>query len=565
MPVPNDRSPRGSGGSGHGGYGPGGYGSGHRGGYGPSHYDSFSCGWYYAGGRYYHGDGYYYSPYGAGLGFRRSSRPGRTVYPSSSQKNRQPVFFPPVPPPLDTPIPSQAMPDSGLVAPSELAAFVADPFYAPLSTRLAQGNLTAPLRRRLDAYRAEKAELQAQLHEKLAAVASADASAKENALADFAREQTPRIAALEVSAERLRGDLLRGGLVGLTSGTGDWNEHRTWRLGADRLTRDDDESLVPEFRVMRAAVYYEEALAPAQRRLLQEVAMELQAQAFTPPDRTNSTDDDRLVFFSPETARIRLPADLPKDLTERLAFYRREKAMLKTELRETLFEMDRAAKPARAKALQELADMQMPRFILLEQVAEEIRRGLAGRSDRPAAGAVPGFPPELADRIDAYWKRRVALQEEFQAKLEEIGRLLPSNQFTVAPTIAGPNGEEILTIELRPMARLGDTQRLIREDIVAFNAEQQKQTKALQQEWTKIRAATGAFVAANPNVAPGKSVDRLLQDFAVASGQKAARPLYEDYATAVLQPGLSPEQRRLLFDSALQKLALPLPGGEFQP
>jgi hypothetical protein len=27
-------------------------------------------------------------------------------------------------------------------------------------------------------------------------------------------------------------------------------------------------------------------------------------------------------------------------------------------------------------------------------------------------------------------------------------------------------------------------------------------------------------------------------------------------------PGLSPEQRRLLFDAAVEKLALPLPGGE---
>ena len=37
---------------------------------------------------------------------------------------------------------------------------------------------------------------------------------------------------------------------------------------------------------------------------------------------------------------------------------------------------------------------------------------------------------------------------------------------------------------------------------------------------------------------------------------------YRDYQTAVFQPGLSPEQRRLLFDGALQKLALPLPDGQ---
>jgi hypothetical protein len=50
-----------------------------------------------------------------------------------------------------------------------------------------------------------------------------------------------------------------------------------------------------------------------------------------------------------------------------------------------------------------------------------------------------------------------------------------------------------------------------------------------------------------------------------ASIQKEARPLYTDYNVAVFQPGLSPEQRRLLFAAALQKLGLPLPGGELQP
>ena len=40
---------------------------------------------------------------------------------------------------------------------------------------------------------------------------------------------------------------------------------------------------------------------------------------------------------------------------------------------------------------------------------------------------------------------------------------------------------------------------------------------------------------------------------------------YGEYQTAVFQPGLSPEQRRLLFDAAIEKLSLPLPGGERIP
>ena len=35
---------------------------------------------------------------------------------------------------------------------------------------------------------------------------------------------------------------------------------------------------------------------------------------------------------------------------------------------------------------------------------------------------------------------------------------------------------------------------------------------------------------------------------------------YVDYQAAMLMPGLSSEQRRVLFDGGLEKLTLPLPG-----
>ena len=40
---------------------------------------------------------------------------------------------------------------------------------------------------------------------------------------------------------------------------------------------------------------------------------------------------------------------------------------------------------------------------------------------------------------------------------------------------------------------------------------------------------------------------------------------YRDYQIAVLQPGLSPEQRRLLFDAALEKIALTNPDAASAP
>lgn len=522
-------------------------------------------GCYYWGGRYYFSDGYYYSLYGDGFGFDHGRLPMRQAYGTSAGGSKLSIFFPPTPPPLDTPAPTQSVSEPGLMAPDELAAFVNDPFYAPLSTRLAQGNLTDPLRQRLEAYRVTKAELQTQLHAKLAELSSADAVAKENALATFARGQTPRLVALEAAAERLRTDFLRGGLAGLFTGTGDWNEHRSWRLGTGWPGRNPDESLVPEFRVMRAAVFYQDGLTPAQRRLLREVAMELQAQAFALTGKTSPVVDETLVFFSPDTARVRLPADLPSELAARLSAFQKEKSALKTQLRNTLFQTDRASSGERTKALKQLAAKQTPRLTALEEQAEDIRRGLARWTHGPMSPVAIAFPPDLMARVVAYRKELAALQEAVHAKIAEISLILPATQFTVVENTSGANGFSSPTLELRPTVHSTEKRQLVEEAIAAFNAEHREQAASMQKKWTKIRGATAAFAAAHPEAAPGKSLESILQDLIVASGEKDARPLYEDYATAVYQPGLSPEQRRLLFDAAVQKLALPLPGGEWQP
>jgi hypothetical protein len=47
--------------------------------------------------------------------------------------------------------------------------------------------------------------------------------------------------------------------------------------------------------------------------------------------------------------------------------------------------------------------------------------------------------------------------------------------------------------------------------------------------------------------------------------QQESEAAFRDYRTAVFEPGLSLEQRRLLFDSAVEQLNLPLPAGELQP
>jgi hypothetical protein len=60
-------------------------------------------------------------------------------------------------------------------------------------------------------------------------------------------------------------------------------------------------------------------------------------------------------------------------------------------------------------------------------------------------------------------------------------------------------------------------------------------------------------------------MDLLLRNFATQFSQQETWQRYRDYDTAVYEPGLSPEQRRLLYADALVQLDLPLPRGSKNP
>jgi len=364
VPVPGNSSPNGS----QPGNGPIG-GLPGRGGY--ATYIPYWGGYYYWDGDYYYWGGHRYVsefgsfgryPFYSGFGdvgqFDRTSTEKSTL-----------IFFPPNVPPIGAPIPPRQAPSGGITAPGELAKFIYEPFYAPLSTRLSEQDLTKKLMTRLDNYRAKRSALQSELQNKLDSLKDATPADRTQQLETFAREQTPHIAELEATAEQLRSDLLRGGLVGLFSGTGDWNQSRNWTLGTGSLARPREQTLVYEFLVMRAAVFYQDGLSPAQRRLLREVAMELQVDAFKPKVEDSTQKEPTLVFFSPETAQIKVSDDLPADLSAKIAVYKNEKSAIKTELRETLYQQDKASASRRAQALKQLAESQEPRIASLRSKA----------------------------------------------------------------------------------------------------------------------------------------------------------------------------------------------------
>ena len=443
-------------------------------------------------------------------------------------------FFPPDPPPLGAELRLFLPAVTGMPAPPELAAYANELFYPVLSTRLAAEDLPRRLQLGLAAYRAAKTELQNELRSRIAQLKDADAADQQRELAALARAQAPRIAELDTTAARFRTDLLRSGMYGALAGRGDWNDGRTWHLTSKPDEKPARDPLQMEFEVVRAAAYYQDGLSSAQRRLLREIAMELQMEIRRSTDPAQPTEGAAPIFFSPETARIRVPADLPAELAGQVAAFVAERKGLKAELREAIRNYDGATASERTRVLQQLAAKQEPRIAALEERAEDIRRGLASIPDLPGPPAPPRLPADLAARISAYRGHKLDLLKALHAVV-------------APPAPAAPPRQRAMPAQ---------------EEVAVFNREHAAQFAELKTEKDGIREALAQYMRGDHAPRDRKSIDGLLEEFENARQRQEVWEKYRDYQVAVLMPGLSPEQRRLLFDAAVEKLALPLPGGE---
>lgn len=445
--------------------------------------------------------------------------PARAAAPSPEPNAAIDIFLSPLPPVLGDPLPSRPLiPTGGRAAPTALALYVNEPFYAPLSTRLERNEVGDDLDFRLQTYRTAKTSLQAELRAHLDTLKYADPGTRQHQLAEFAREQTPRIAALEEEAEKLRADLCRHG-SGLS-------EYRRWQQRFSGVGPVIGAKSV-KLQILDFSRYYREDISPDQRRLLGEIVAE-----------QVDKDPGSLFYLSPEPARMRLPSDLPATLAAEIAAYRKEKVELENELMRAMFPPDPTASgPARAAAMQALQAAQAARVAELEASAESIRTGLAALNDPARSPDLPALSPELGERIANYRADKLALQKALLALVEHVKQGSPS------PDDPG----------------LADR---IRDAIADFTRKNAARYAAVDRTRDSIRADLARLAGAGPNPANGSSPDALLAKFSESRRQLETYWDYRDYQTAVLQPGLSPPQRRLLFDGAVEKLALPLPEEE---
>ena len=434
-----------------------------------------------------------------------------------------PVFFPPAPPPLGT-LPEIADPgDLRPVPPAELAPFAYEAFYAPLSACLASPDprdwLTDRQKQQVEAYRASKAALQAELLARLYTLREVDASSRLQDLQSFAREQTPRLVELEKTAEQLRLDLIGRG---------------NGESGIGPVIHD---KFIMTAEEMKAAVFYGRGLSPAQRRLLREMVLETPDGA---PVKTPPGPDGGWLFFTPDTARVQLPPGLPAELAAKVSAYERTKNALKIELRAAISESGGSG--STDARVQELAVRQEPQFVGLESLAEDIRRRLQGLiADPLRAPRLPLLPPELEERIAAYRKAKLDLQKALLARVQGI------------------TGQA-------PAADSAAMQEKVQQAIALFTRENAPRYAGLEKAKEEIRRDLAHVAAASPSGAGNdQSSDRLLRNFTDSLQQHELWRLYYEYRIAVFEPGLSPEQRRLLFANAVERLALPPPSGASQP
>lgn len=267
----------------------------------------------------------------------------------------------------------------------------------------------------------------------------------------------------------------------------------------------------------------------------------------------------RRILFA-ETARLLLPAGLPRPLVAQIAAHNRDKSVLKQELRDAVVKQDKASNGRRTDAFVWLAESQRARLTALADLAEDIRLGFAALPVPPPPAASP-LPPDLLARIEAYEKDRAELDDELNDRLRVVILPLPD-----APA-SFTKDEDRYRHERVNAARAATVKRVTEN----FQRENHDRYARLVQRFETISADLASVAEARIDPKTGRPLTpqtlQLRHNEAMRQFDRLGREeaIFKNYRTAMLLPGLSPEQRRLLFGAAVVGLAQALPSGEQMP
>ena len=462
-------------------------------------------------------------------------------------------FYPPRPPPLEADIPLLEPLDPGPAAPADLAAFAGEIFYPMLGASLAYGDLPKDARARLVSYRDRQQALLTRLRAGIRELKDLGPSDRAAGLAKLAQAEAAELGALEAEAESFRAALRPTNLLGEDLDSPGMERRPRWVPHAVAALPTDPADRRRESAALQYAAFYQPGLGTAQRRLLQEAALEVWDQG-RPEDPAPPAG---LLAFSPATSAIRLPGPLPGGVQAQVDAYVTAKAALKAELRNALAEPGISDRQL-AQNLQRLTAAQVGPLENLEARAEAIRRGLAALPNPAGPPAAPPLPPELTARISAYRMHKLEVLRKLRAML-------------AAPT-ASPSRSSDGSLATGPLTWMHDGSTAtevpagsLRVTVAEFDRAQSELIAALDREELSIRQALAAYVRSGNGHADRKSLNDLLRDFENARQQQELWDRYSDYHTAVLLPGLAPAQRQVLFEAGIEHLGLPLPVGEKPP
>jgi hypothetical protein len=316
--------------------------------------------------------------------------------------------------------------------------------------------------------------------------------------------------------------------------------------------------------VMRGYAYYKRGLTPPQRRLLREITLELY----------NAVDDASKaslvlpqMFFSPEPARVVFPENIPQSLSTKIASYQLKKSRLKKELYDNVNAYDGSTFGFIRHSFGTLAEKQAPVFEELERLAEEIRVGLAEIPSPQVIEESTPLPPILAFRVANVMRDRAELEREATSRADQvIGRRYDIDVRVRAAYRFDETGMKVAVVPIRNLngsnAPKEEAEILakVQAELVAIADDFGRRLAELLNEQETIRREAAEFIHDTKRDHVDAALFRANRLAIVKENEDA----YRDYRIAVFEPGLSPEQRRLLFDRAVERLNLPLPRGEIQ-
>ena len=434
--------------------------------------------------------------------------------------------IPPLPPALGEELDYTPGSDPGH---SLAADFNRETFYGAYAMLLGWSEVSAKQTERITAYQTARQNLLREIKAKFAELAGAPPAERRAALSELAARQESQLQALVNEAEAIRADLASTGPVyGFAMGLRDGTVHF-------------DDASARKFLWLYFAAYFDAGLSTEQRRLLPEIADELRFASDA--DQRSSGDGGDYFYFLPATARIRLPANLPPALMEKIHKFASEKESLKNELRSAVLRDDYFYyyfRRLRIKRLTALAAQQAPRFAALEALAEEIRVGLAGFPYPDQPGKLD-LPADLARRVGDFYARKVEVQRELLKRLRDLKHEFPAAQFTIERL---GDGLTIAQTGLSPNKA---------ESLVEFKASLARRYATFTTESETLRRDIQHYIQTSPK-SQARTVDQVATDFARAYAAQENWSRYHDYFRAVLEPGLSPAQRNLLFHFATSEL-----------